>query len=41
VWWGPTPQARRWYVVLVGLALLALGMEVLRRQTAREARQSA
>jgi hypothetical protein len=41
VWWGPTPQARRSYLVLVGLALLALGVEVLRRQTAREARQSA
>ncbi|HEY7018136.1 MAG TPA: SHOCT domain-containing protein [Gaiellaceae bacterium] len=36
LWWGPTPQSRRWYLVLAAAALLALGVEVLRRQTARE-----
>jgi hypothetical protein len=36
VWWGPTPQTHRWYVVLLGTVLLAAGMEALRRQIARE-----
>jgi hypothetical protein len=38
VWWGPTPQARRWYIVLAATVLLAIGVEVLRRQSARETR---
>jgi hypothetical protein len=36
VWWGPTPQTRRWYLVLAATLLLALGVGVLRRLTARE-----
>jgi len=36
VWWGPTPQTHRWYVVLLGAVLLAAGMEALRRQIASE-----
>ena len=36
VWWGPTAQTHRWQFVLVVGALLALGVEVLRRQTAKE-----
>ena len=36
VWWGPTPQTHRWYLVLAATAILALGVEALRRQTARE-----
>lgn len=36
VWWGPTPQTHRWYVVLLGTVLLAVGMQALRRQTATE-----
>ena len=36
VWWGPTPQTRRWYLVIAVTAILALGVEALRRQTARE-----
>jgi hypothetical protein len=38
VWWGPTPQARRWYIVLAATLIFAIGVEVLRRQTARETR---
>ena len=34
--WGPTPALRRAIAALALLALLALGVEVLRRQTARE-----
>jgi hypothetical protein len=34
--WGPTPATRRLIPALVLVALLALGLEVLRRQTARE-----
>jgi hypothetical protein len=34
--WGPTPALRRVVPALVLVALLALGVEVLRRQTARE-----
>ena len=34
--WGPTPALRRAIPALALLALLALGVEVLRRQTARE-----
>jgi hypothetical protein len=36
VWWGPTAQTQRWQLVLVTAVLLGLGVEVLRRQTARE-----
>ncbi len=36
VWWGPTPQTHRWYLVLAATVILALGVEALRRQTARE-----
>lgn len=41
VWWGPTAQTQRWQFVLVVAALLALGVEVLRRQTGREFPSSA
>jgi hypothetical protein len=34
--WGPTPATRRLIPALILVALLALGLEVLRRQTARE-----
>jgi hypothetical protein len=36
VWWAPVPQARRWFLVLAAIVILGLGVEVLRRQTARE-----
>lgn len=36
VWWGPTIQTQRWQLVLAGAVALALGVEVLRRQTAKE-----
>jgi hypothetical protein len=36
VWWGPTVQTQRWQFVLVSAVVLALGVEILRRQTARE-----
>jgi hypothetical protein len=36
VWWGPTAQTQRWQLVLATAVVLALGVEVLRRQTARE-----
>src|SRR5829696_1211417 len=36
VWWGPTAQTQRWQLILVTAVVLALGVEVLRRQTARE-----
>jgi uncharacterized BrkB/YihY/UPF0761 family membrane protein len=36
VWWGPTPQARRWYLVIAAAVILAIGVAALRRQTARE-----
>lgn len=36
VWWGPVVQTERWQFVLAIAAVLALGVEVLRRQTARE-----
>jgi hypothetical protein len=36
VWWGPTVQTQRWQLVLVAAVVLALGVEILRRQTARE-----
>ncbi|HET8650980.1 MAG TPA: hypothetical protein VFM13_00235 [Gaiellaceae bacterium] len=36
VWWGPTIQTQRWQLVLVSAVVLALGVEVLRRQTANE-----
>jgi hypothetical protein len=36
VWWGPTIQTQRWQLVLAGAVVLALGVEVLRRQTAVE-----
>jgi hypothetical protein len=36
VWWGPTAQTQRWQLVVASAVVLALGVEVLRRQTARE-----
>jgi hypothetical protein len=36
VWWGPTAQTQRWQLVIASALVLALGVEVLRRQTARE-----
>ena len=36
VWWGPTIQTQRWQLVLAAAVVLALGVEVLRRQTAKE-----
>ena len=36
VWWAPTAQTQRWQLVLAAAVVLALGVEVLRRQTARE-----
>lgn len=36
VWWGPTAQTQRWQLVLATAVVLAFGVEVLRRQTARE-----
>ncbi|HEY6584832.1 MAG TPA: hypothetical protein VIZ29_08290 [Gaiellaceae bacterium] len=36
VWWGPTIQTQRWQLVLAAAVVLALGVEVLRRQTAAE-----
>ena len=36
VWWGPTVQTQRWQLVVAAAVVLALGVEVLRRQTARE-----
>ena len=36
VWWGPVPATRKPLPVLVMAALLAIGVEVLRRQVARE-----
>jgi hypothetical protein len=36
VWWGPTAQTQRWQLVVAAALVLALGVEVLRRQTARE-----
>jgi hypothetical protein len=36
VWWGPTAQTQRWQLVVASALVLALGVEVLRRQTARE-----
>jgi|SRR5262245_26827861 len=36
VWWGPTVQTQRWQLVLVAAVVLGLGVEVLRRQTAKE-----
>ena len=36
VWWGPTAQTHRWQFVLFVAVLLGVGVEILRRQTARE-----
>jgi hypothetical protein len=36
VWWGPVIQLHRWQFVLACAAALALAVEVIRRQTARE-----
>lgn len=36
VWWGPTVQTQRWQLILASAVVLALGVEVLRRQTAAE-----
>jgi hypothetical protein len=36
VWWGPVVQLDRWQFVLAVAVVLALGVEVLRRQTERE-----
>jgi hypothetical protein len=40
VWWGPTPQARRWYIVLAATVIFAIGVEALRRQSARETKDA-
>jgi Short C-terminal domain len=34
--WGPTPALRHWIPILLIAALIVLGVELLRRQTARE-----
>jgi hypothetical protein len=36
VWWGPTAQTHRWQLVIAAAIVLALGVEVLRRQTRAE-----
>ena len=36
VWWGPTAQTQRWQLVVASAIVLALGVEVLRRQTRSE-----
>jgi hypothetical protein len=36
VWWGPVVQLSRWQFVLAVAVVFALGVEVLRRQTAQE-----
>jgi hypothetical protein len=36
LWWSPTVQTTRWQLMLAAALLLALAVEVLRRQTARE-----
>jgi hypothetical protein len=36
VWWGPTAQTQRWQLVVASAIVLALGVEVLRRQTRAE-----
>jgi hypothetical protein len=36
VWWGPTVQTQRWQLVIAAAIVLALGVEVLRRQTKSE-----
>jgi hypothetical protein len=36
LWWAPTPATRKPATAIVLVALLALGLEALRRQTARE-----
>ncbi len=36
VWWGPTVQTQRWQLVLTAAIVLGIGVETLRRQTARE-----
>jgi hypothetical protein len=36
LWWSPTVQTTRWQLMLAAALLLALGVELLRRQTARE-----
>jgi hypothetical protein len=34
--WSPTPATRNWLTIILGIALAVLGLEALRRQTARE-----
>jgi hypothetical protein len=34
--WSPTPATRNWLTIIIGIALAVLGLEALRRQTARE-----
>lgn len=36
VWWGPTIQTQRWQLVLAAAVVLALGVELLRRETRAE-----
>lgn len=36
VWWGPVIQTRQWRAVLAGAIVLALGVELLRRETRTE-----
>ena len=36
LWWSPTVQTTRWQLMVAAAILLALGVELLRRQSARE-----
>lgn len=36
VWWGPVIQTRQWRAVIAGAIVLAIGVELLRRETRRE-----
>jgi hypothetical protein len=36
LWWSPTVQTTRWPLMLAAAVILALAVEILRRQTARE-----
>ena len=36
LWWSPTVQTTRWQLMTAAAIILAIGVELLRRQTARE-----
>ena len=36
VWWGPVIQSRQWRAVIAGAIVLAIGVELLRRETRKE-----